>query len=78
MPTGTLTTDAIGHQGLQIYEDKLRSLLEPQFHGRFVAIDVESEVHEDPDIASDRLWERRPDAQILIERIGYKAAFNAR
>jgi hypothetical protein len=28
-------------------------------------------------VASDRLWSRRPDAQILVERIGYPAAFHA-
>ena len=52
----------------------------PQFRGQFVAIDVETEDYEvahDADVASDRLWERRPTAQILVERIGHPAVFHA-
>lgn len=81
MPVRRLPRDEIGQRGVQIYESKLRVLLEPQFHGQFVAIDVETEdceVATEAADASDRLWARRPDAQVLIERIGYPAAFNAR
>jgi hypothetical protein len=81
MPTRRLTREEIGKRGLQIYESKLRTILEPQLHGKFVAIDVETEDHEVADeaaAASDRLWKRRPGAQVLIERIGYPAAFSAR
>ena len=35
------------------------------------------EVDCDADVTSDRLWERRPEAQILVERIGYPAVFHA-
>jgi hypothetical protein len=81
MPTRRLLREEIGELGVQIYESRLRAVLEPQFHGQFVAIDVESEDYEvanEAAIASDRLWARRPDAQVLIERIGYPAAFDAR
>lgn len=81
MPIRRLSRDEIGERGVAIYSSKLRAILEPQFHGQFVAIDVESEDYEvadDADAASDRLWERRPEAQVLVERIGYPAAFNAR
>lgn len=81
MPDRRLSRDEIGERGVAIYDAKLRSILEPQFRGQFVAIDVESgdyEVADDADAASDRLWARRPDAQVLVERIGYPAAFNAR
>lgn len=81
MPTRRLLREEIGERGVQIYESRLRALLEPQFRGQFVAIDVETEDYEvanEAATASDRLWERRPDAQVLIERIGYPAAFNAR
>jgi len=80
MSVRRLDRDEIGNRGVAIYESKLRSLLEPQCRGQFVAIDVESEDYEvasDADEASDRLWERRPEAQILVERIGYAAAFRA-
>lgn len=75
-----LAREEIGSRGSAIYASKLRPLLEPQYHGQFVAIDVETEDYEvasDADAASDRLWERRPDAQILVERIGYPAVFHA-
>lgn len=81
MPVRRLLREEIGERGVRIYESKLRAMLEPQFHGQFVAIDVETEAYEVADeaaTASDRLWERRPEAQVLIERIGYPAAFNAR
>ena len=75
-----LPRDEIGDRGTAIYVSKLRPILEPQCHGQFVAIDVETEDYEvasDADVASDRLWRRRPDAQILVERIGYPAVFHA-
>ncbi len=81
MPVRRLSRDEIGQRGVAIYDSKLRAILEPQFHGQFVAIDVETEDYEvadGADDASNRLWERRPDAQVLVERIGYPAAFNAR
>ena len=80
MSVRKLARDEIGDRGAAIYTSKLRPLLEPQCHGQFVAIDVETEDYEvgiDPDVASDRLWERRPEAQILVERIGYPVVFHA-
>jgi hypothetical protein len=71
----------IGERGVRIYESKLRETLEPKFNGQFVAIDVDTgdyEISGEAADASDQLWERCPDAQILIERIGYPAAFSAR
>ena len=80
MSVRRLAREEIGDRGSAIYASKLRPLLEPQHCGEFVAIDVETEDYEvsiDPDVASDRLWERRPEAQILVERIGYPAVFHA-
>ncbi len=80
MSVRRLARDEIGERGVAIYTSKLRLLLEPQYRGQFVAIDVETEDYEvacDADEASDRLWKRRPDAQILVERIGYPAVFHA-
>ena len=81
MPIRKLSRDEIGQRGVAIYNGKLRPILEPRYHGQFVAIDVETEDYEvadEADAASDRLWERRPGAQVLIERVGYPAAFKAR
>ena len=76
-----LDRNEIGERGVAIYESKLRSILEPQLRGQYVAIDVETEDYEvsyDGDEASDRLRIRHPEAQVLVERIGYPAAFYAR
>ena len=46
----------------------------------FVAIDIlseEYEVAEEARVASERLKAKNPGAQILVERIGYPAAFTA-
>ena len=80
MPVRRLARDEIGDRGTAIYLTKLRSLLEPDLTGQFVAIDVETEDYEvasDPDVASDRLWKRQPEAQILVERIGHASVFHA-
>ena len=59
--------------GDEIYESRVRSLVEADNHNKFVAIDLETEDFE-VDIkeiaACDRLEARHPDAQIWIVRIG--------
>ena len=80
MPERKLSREKIGQRGVAIYDSKLRDVLEREFHGQFVAIDVETEDYEVADeaaTASERLW-RRPEVQVLVERMGYPAAFNAR
>jgi len=80
MSVRRLQRDEIGQRGSSIYESKLRDRLESNYHGQFVAIDVESdeyEIDKDSASAANRLWTRLPDAQVFIERIGYPAAFHA-
>ncbi len=80
MPERRLPREEIGERGVRIYEQKLRSILEPQFKGQFVTIDVETEdleVASEARDASNRLRERHPEAQVLVERVGYPAAFVA-
>lgn len=80
MTVRRLEREEIGRRGTEIYQAKLRAILEPEFDGMFVAIDVESgnyEVADEAGDASDRLWAKVPDAQILVERIGHRAAFHA-
>ncbi|RLS51938.1 MAG: hypothetical protein DWH91_17730 [Planctomycetota bacterium] len=81
MPTLNLTPAEIGERGSAIYQERLKSLLELSHHGQFVAIDINTgdydlgtEAHE----ASDQLRARHPEAQILVERIGYPAVFHVR
>ena len=81
MPTLKLTPQEIGDRGKAIYILNLRVLLEPHYHGQFVAIDVDSgdyEISDEAHSASDRLRLRHPDAQVLVERIGFPAAFHVR
>ena len=75
-----LPTQEIGERGSRIYQALLRELLESGSKGLFIAIDVLSEEYElaaEARDASEGLKVRHPDAQILVERIGYPAAFAA-
>jgi len=59
--------------GDEIYESRVRSLVESDNHNKFVAIDLETEDFEvdmKEIAACDRLEARHPDAQIWIVRIG--------
>lgn len=81
MPGLRLSRQEIGRRGDEIYTTVLRDILEPQCNGQFVAIDVESQDYEVADEAmdaSDRLRQRHPDAQVLVTRVGFPAAFVAR
>lgn len=67
------TKEEFACRGDAIYENKLRSVLEPENEGKFVVIDIETgtfEVDSDELTASDRLSTRVPDAQIWLRRIG--------
>ena len=69
----------ISRRGKEIYQKKIKHLVEPQETGKFIVIDVESgdyEVDEEATIASDRLQERRPDAIGYLGRVGYRAAYS--
>ena len=75
----TYSYDDKGRLGRQIYEERLRDLLETAVNiGRIVSIDVASGDYEVADellAAGRRLQERRPDAQIYGKRIGYNAVY---
>jgi hypothetical protein len=62
-------------RGNEIYESQVRPQVEQGNHGKIVAINIENgsfELAKDTIIASDRLLERCPDAQIWCVRIGHK------
>ena len=63
-------------RGDEIYESRVRPLVEEGNRGRIVAIDIDTgayEVADDVLAASRRLLARLPDAQPWIVRIGYAA-----
>ena len=68
----------LAQRGDEIYETQVRSQVEEGNYGRIVAIDIETgafEVADTPMIAVDRLYEREPNAQPWVIRIGHRAVF---
>jgi len=56
----------------------VRPQVEEDNYGKIVAIDIETgdfEVANSPLLAVDRLYERKPDAQPWVIRIGHRAVF---
>ena len=71
------TKEEFARRGDAIYESELRSVLEPENEGKFIAIDIETGIYEvdsDELAASDRLLTRVPGAQIWLRRIGSRYA----
>lgn len=69
--------------GDEIYEKKLRQHIEKDNYGKIVAIDIETgefEIAIDTISATKQLYNRLPDAQPWVVRIGYRAVhrFGAR
>ena len=65
-------------RGQEIYEQNIRSNVEADHTGKFVAIDIESgawEMDADDFMATERLLTRLPDAQMWLTRIGHSSAY---
>ena len=72
------TSDEFARRGRELYEREIRSHMREDDAGRFVAIDIETgmfEIDDDDLAATERLLERRQDAQIWIERVGADVAY---
>lgn len=71
--------EEIGQRGQEIYEQRLRSLVETEVNiGKIISIDVESgdyEIGDDLLSAGRRLQKRHPDALMYGKRIGYNAVY---
>jgi hypothetical protein len=66
-------------RGLAIYRDRLKSVLEPEHHGKFLVLNLESGdyVVDPSDLeASRRARERFGSAPRLMMRVGYPAAYH--
>ena len=72
-------TEEIGRRGQEIYEQKLRALVETEDNiGKIISIDVETgdyEIDDDLLRAGDRLRTRHPGAALYAARIGYDAVY---
>lgn len=70
--------EEFARRGNEIYETQVRPQVEEGNRGKIVAIDIETgafEVGDTPRSAVDHLYERYPDAQPWVIRIGYRAVF---
>jgi hypothetical protein len=70
--------EEFARRGDEIYESQVRHQVEEGNHGKIVAIDIETgafEVADTPMVAVDQLYEREPDAQPWVIRIGHRAVF---
>ena len=70
------TAEETGRLGDEIYERDIRPQVEKTHHGKIVAIDVDSGDYAIGDTAmdaSDRILERRPDADTWCVKVGYRA-----
>jgi len=69
--------DAIGERAQRLYEEKIRSVVEPMHNGEFLVLDVEAgdyEVDADRRRALERAEAKHPGGLFYILRIGYPAA----
>ncbi len=70
--------EEFARRGNEIYETQVRPHVEESNHGKIVAINIETgsfEVADTPVVAVDQLYEREPDAQPWVIRIGHRAVF---
>ncbi len=78
MPS-TVSGEDIGRVGQEIYESRLRAILETEDNiGKIVSIDITTgdyEIADDLVVAGRRLQARHPDALMYGKRIGYNAVY---
>jgi hypothetical protein len=70
--------EEFAQRGDLIYQTQIRPQVETGNHGKIVAIDIETgdfEVANSTILAVDKLYERKPDAQPWVIRIGHRAVF---
>ena len=66
--------DELGRRGDLLYEREVEPRATPEQIGQVVAIDVDSgdyEIAPDTIAAAHRLFDRKPDAQIWLRRVGF-------
>jgi hypothetical protein len=69
--------DEIGERAQRLYEEKIRSIVEPMHSGEYLVLDVEAEDYEvdaDRRRALERAEAKHPGGLFYILRIGYPAA----
>ncbi len=72
-----LSREEFSRRGDEIYERQVAPKVESRHAGKFVAIDIETgafEVASEELVASDRLLDRLPGAQVWLRQIGTRFA----
>lgn len=75
----TLTDDEIIERGKAVYESRIKSLVEPEHIGKYIAINVETgdyEIDHDDLVVEDRLLKRYPNGNLFLTRVGAKIAYS--
>jgi hypothetical protein len=78
MPKGTYTREEIVRRGQALYDEQIRSTVEPDHKGEFLVLDIETgayEIDADELAALDRAKAKDPDAPLYLLRIGSPAAY---
>ncbi len=79
MPHSRLSSEEIDQRGRELYEGKIRSLVETDDNiGKVVSIDVETgdyAIADDLIAAGDQVFARHPGAAMYAARIGYNAVY---
>ena len=73
------SAEEVGRLGDEIYERDIRTQVESTCHGKIVAIDIDSGDYAIGDtvlIASERLREQRPGADVWSVRVGFQTLRN--
>ncbi len=79
VPAAKFGGDEVERRGQDLYDRLIKPALKPEDDGKFLAIDAESGDYEldcDDFQATERLLQRRRDAQIWLMRAGRAAAYH--
>jgi hypothetical protein len=74
----SLPSEEFHRRGTEFYERSVRPALRPEDGDKFVAIDVVTggyEIDANDYLATERLLQRQPDAEIWLMRVGQPAAY---
>ncbi len=78
MPADRMSSEEIAKRALELYEQNIRALVEPDHKGEFLVIDIDTGAYEmdtDAVVASSRARERSPLGTRFLIRVGYPTAF---
>lgn len=71
------TTEEIVRRGEELYEERIRPLVEAEHHGKFLVVDIETgeyEIDADEVAAFQRAIARNPEGARYLKRIGFAYA----